>query len=74
MKLSEMGVTGSEWARLYRLGQVDEVPDDVSPAVVVAEVRRIVSGEDAPYDEGPPFGQLAGLVGWLDQRGYLAAE
>lgn len=71
MKLAELGVTEAEWARLYHLGQVDTVPDDMDAAVVTAEVRRIISGEDAPYDEGLPFSQLAGLVEWLDQRGLL---
>jgi len=71
MKLGDLGVTEDEWARLYRAGQVDGVPDDISPAVVMAEVRRIVSGQDAPYDAGPPFDQLSGLVAWLDRRGLL---
>jgi hypothetical protein len=71
--LAELGITEDEWVRLHRLNQAP-ILDDVSPAVVLAEVRRIVSGEDAPYDEGPPFGRLAGLVGWLDQRDCATGE
>jgi hypothetical protein len=72
MKLAELGITAAEWARLHRLNQVG-IPDDIYPSAVIAEVRRIVSGEDAPYDEGPPFDRLVEMVEWLDQYGFLGA-
>jgi hypothetical protein len=60
------------WVCGHRAGQED-IPGDADPAVVVAELRRIVNGDDAPYDGLPPFGRLSELAGWLDKRGYLDA-